>query len=128
MEKYLYVRGDSVLIDDDDNAGSNLFPVSSFLGAEATSDTTLSLYFKQRKNTFMAADSATTEGKSDIVVLTHTANKHKEVMSAIVNAITGIPTKYKKEAIITIADDVTSEYISEFVTAVGSPTIAAGNS
>jgi|688.fasta_scaffold700249_2 hypothetical protein len=128
MEKFLYVRSTTAIADDDDNAGSNLFPASSFLGAESTSDTSLSLYFKQRKNQFLAADSATTEGKADVVVLTCTANKQKEVMLAIAEAITGVAKKYSKTGIITIADDYTAEYISEYVTAVGDPTIAAGNS
>jgi len=128
MEKYFYVRKDSTLANDDDNVnGSNLFPVSAFKGAEATSDTELVLYFNQRINWGLAADSATTEGASDKVTLTVTTNKHKQVLQAIADSLSDQRTNaYRNSMMIVLFDAVTTEAISSFVTAA-TPSLAAAN-
>jgi hypothetical protein len=127
MEKFFYVRKDATLANDDDNVnGSNLFPVSAFSGAEATSDTALVLYFKQRINWQLPNDSATTEGASDKVTLTIGANKHKTVLQSIATAVAGTTKKYKNESFIVIFDAVTGDTIDSNISAV-TPAIAAAN-
>lgn len=127
MEKYFYVRKDSNLANDDDNVnGSNLFPVSSFTGAEATADGTLVLYFKQRINFSTISDSVLTEGRNDTLSLAIGNNKHKDVLQSITAALVGNTKKYKDTAFIVIFDAVTGEKIDSNITAV-TPAIAAAN-
>jgi len=127
MEKYFYVRKDATLANDDDNVnGSNLFPVSAFLGAEATAVGTLVLYFNQRKNQMLPFDTAGAEGKADTITLTIGNNKQKDVLQSITTALAGKVKKYKDTAFIVIFDAVTGEKIDSNITAV-TPAIAAAN-
>ena len=111
MEKYFYVRKDSTIGNDDDNEnGSNLFPVSTFLGIEATSDTTSTMYFTGRANSFAAGGNAGADADniSDTIVITHGTNDHKAVFEAIVKAINGGPSSSNQGGFIVLFDAVNS--------------------
>ena len=137
MENYLYFRTNATLAQDDDVAQSGLFPVSSFLGMHPTSDTALTLFFKPRQlvdstssvalnplqgQTVTASTLQTIASKteSDNVILTVTANKHKEVMQAICNTMT-----QSQAGFINVADDEsgTPSYLHPNITACGAITI-----
>ena len=45
-QKYLYFRTEATDADDDGTGNSALFPASSLMGIQPTSDTALTLYFK----------------------------------------------------------------------------------
>ena len=114
MAKYLYFRAGATLATDDDNAeGSNMVPASDLISMEATSDTTLTLRFKPRMNAF-GQSAADGDDITDSVVLTHGVNKQKGVMGALAKAI----NYGGSDAMIVVADDVDSEYISDDVTSV----------
>jgi len=136
MEAYLYFRTQATLADDDDIAQSAMFSASNFRGCYPTSDTALKLHFK---SVFLdsAATSRVIQGdtdatatsimvqhdhdiRTDTVILNVTANKHKEVMTAIAN------TMAKTQAgFINIADDVSSSptYLHANITSCGAITI-----
>ena len=99
MEKYLYFRTEATLADDDGTGNSVLFPASSFMGAEPTSDTSITVFFKSMKNDNVNDDHTV----SDSVVLTTATNKAKEAMMAIVDAIVG--NTFSKSSFITVIDD-----------------------
>ena len=91
MDKYFYVRKDSTIGNDDDAVnGSNLFPVATWLGMESTSDTTSTMYFKGRVNSFSGGEGANADYISDTIVLTHAANDHLAVYQAIVAAVNAV--------------------------------------
>ena len=140
MENYLYFRTNATLAQDDDVAQSGLFPVSSFLGMHPTSDTALTLFFKPRQlvdstssvalnplqgQTVTASTLQTIASKteSDNVILTVTANKHKEVMQALCNTMT-----QSQAGFINVADDVSGNpsYLHPNITACGAITIESG--
>tara|TARA_R100001163_G_scaffold65767_1_gene64644 strand:+ start:2095 stop:2433 length:339 start_codon:yes stop_codon:yes gene_type:complete len=80
------------------------YPVSNFRGFGSTaSTTTLGLHF----GGLLGQD----EDAFDVVTLTVTANKQKEVMETIVQAI-----NYGKEAFVVVSDDSNSIFISPDVT------------
>ena len=137
MENYLYFRTQATLAQDDDVAQSGLFPVSSFLGMHPTSDTALTLFFKPRQlvdstssvalnplqgQTVAASTLQTIASKTetDNVILTITANKHKEVMQALCNTMT-----QSQAGFINVADDEsgTPSYLHANITACGAITI-----
>tara|TARA_R100000544_G_C2168461_1_gene31057 strand:+ start:19 stop:474 length:456 start_codon:yes stop_codon:yes gene_type:complete len=135
METYLYFRTQATLADDDDIAQSAMFPASSFLGCHPTGDAILKLHFKsmnlqdvsatrviQNDTDITSASIMVKQGhdlETDVVFLTITANKHKEVMTAIANAIS------QPGGMIVVADDLTNntEYLHANITACGSITI-----
>ena len=139
MENYLYFRTQATLANDDDVAQSGLFPVSSFLGMHPTSDTALTLFFKPRQLVDSTAmhvletDEKATAGaaastlqqlsnktEADNVVLTVTANKHKEVMQALADTMT-----QSQAGFINVADDVSGapSYLHANITSCGAITI-----
>ena len=140
MENYLYFRTQATLANDDAVADSGLFPVSSFLGMHPTSDTALTLFFKPRK--FVDSTSSValnpiqgqtvaastlqiiaSKTEADSVILTITANKHKEVMQALCNTMT-----QSQAGFINVADDEsgTPSYLHPNITACGTITIETG--
>ena len=139
MENYLYFRTNATLAQDDDVAQSGLFPVSSFLGMHPTSNTALTLFFKPRllvdSTSSLALNQDTdlvtvstlqtlaSKTESDSVVLTITANKHKEVMQALCNTMT-----QSQAGFINVADDVSGapSYLHPNITACGAITIETG--
>tara|TARA_R110002012_G_scaffold50120_2_gene129743 strand:- start:731 stop:1105 length:375 start_codon:yes stop_codon:yes gene_type:complete len=117
-EKYLYFRGDATIGNDDDAAdGSNLYPLSSFRGMESVSDTTITMFFAQKHNSFASHDDAAF-GKNDRVTLTVGTNDQKNVMKEIAVALSG-----SESAFIIVADDVAGEYLVSGVTAVSDFTV-----
>ena len=126
MEKYFYVRKDSTIGNDDDSTnGSNLFPLSTFRGMEATSDTTSTLYFQGRINHLAHADASPALQRNDSVVITHATNDHKAVFQAIVAAING-GVGSSRDGFIVLFDAVNSIALGG-ITAV-TPTIIATQS
>ena len=124
MAKYLYFRATDTLTDDDDAAnGSNMVNAEDLISIEATSDTTVTMRFKPRMNAFAAGGNAAADADNltDSVVLTHAANKSKNVMGAIARAI----NYGGSDSMVVVADDVDSEYVTSEVTAVGTFAIAA---
>jgi len=136
MEAYLYFRTQATIADDDDIAQSVMFSASSFMGCYPISDTSLKLHFKSifiqnvaatrviQNDTDLTSASIMVKQPHDLhtdhVILTITANKHKEVMQAIVN------TMSKPQAgFINIADDVSGapSYLHPNITACGAITI-----
>ena len=138
MENYLYFRTQATLANDDAVADSGLFPASSFLGMHPTSDTALTLFFKPRQlvdstssvalnqdtdlTTVSTLQTLASKTESDNVVLTITANKHKEVMQALCNSMT-----QSQAGFINVADDVsgTPSYLHPNITACGAITVTA---
>jgi|TARA_R100000482_G_scaffold117740_1_gene61456 hypothetical protein len=119
--KYLYFRSDSTLANDDDSAaGSNAYPVSSFLGMESTSDTSLTMYFKPKVNAFSGGEAANVDYLNDSVALTCGTNKQKEVMNTIIREI----NKGGGDDFIVVADDQESVYL-DGITAVADFSVAA---
>ena len=135
METYLYFRTQATLADDDDIAQSAMFPSSGFTGCYPVSDTTIKLHFKSIIMQDAAAtrviqnDTDHTEASimvkqphdivTDSVILTITANKHKKVMNAIVNALAG------GERFVVVADDLTgaTDYLHANITACSTITV-----
>jgi len=135
MENYLYFRTQATAADDDDIAQSAMFPASSFLGCYPASDSSLKLHFKSvffqdvsatrviQNDTDLTSASIMVKQPHDLhtdhVLLTITANKHKKVMKAIVNALTG------GERFVVVADDLSgaTDYLHANITACGSITI-----
>tara|TARA_R110001592_G_scaffold4958_1_gene27294 strand:- start:2136 stop:2597 length:462 start_codon:yes stop_codon:yes gene_type:complete len=141
-ENYLYFRTQATIADDDDIAQSAMFPASSFMGCYPTTDTTLKVHFKSiilqdvaatrviQQDTDLATASIMVKQPHDLptdhVLLTITANKHKEVMKAISVAI----NTYEYGGFITIADNKTgvTEYLDTNITACSTITINTGAS
>jgi hypothetical protein len=122
-EKYLYFRGDATLGNDDDNAdGSNVYPLSSFKGMESVSDTTFTLFFEQKHNSFASGHDDATFGINDQVTLTCGTNLQKASMKALAEAFASA-----KSSFLVVADDVTGEYLVNGVTAVSDFVVQADN-
>ena len=123
MQKYLYFRTESSVGDDDGTGNSAMFPASSFLGAEPTSDTSITVFFKSMKNVNNHDDHTV----SDSVVLTTATNKAKEAMKAIVDAVVG--NTFSKSSFISVIDDVDGTGIAtSVITACGTITVDAAHS
>jgi hypothetical protein len=88
--KYLYFRTEATDANDDAAGDSALFPVSSLMGMQPTSDTALTLYFKSMlrgSGNEGAGDALANLDNNDSVTVTVSANTHLAAMRAIVNAI-----------------------------------------
>tara|TARA_Y100000004_G_scaffold189934_1_gene246295 strand:- start:444 stop:839 length:396 start_codon:yes stop_codon:yes gene_type:complete len=126
MEKYLYFRTEATDADDDATGDSALFPASSLMGMQPTSDTALTLYFKSmvRRNPTGSVDSANSLDNHDSVVVTIPANTHITAMRAISEII----NKTESSAFIVVANDDSggTEYLSgSGITACSTITVAA---
>ena len=123
MQKYLYFRTEATLADDDGTGNSAVFPAASFLGAEPTSDTSITVFFKSMKNAHAHDDHSI----SDSVVLTVGTNKGKEAMKAIVDAVVG--NTFSKSSFISVIDDVDGTGIApSIISACGTITVDAAHS
>jgi len=88
--KYLYFRTEATDANDDAAGDSALFPVSSLMGMQPTSDTALTLYFKSMlrgSGNEGAGDALANLDNNDSVTVTISANTHLAAMTAIINAI-----------------------------------------
>ena len=107
MEKYLYFM-EATDGQFDTAQDAVCYPVSSFQGFSASgTQTTLLLHFSG----VLGQD----EDAYDVVTLTITANKQKEVMTAIAQAITGAKSPHS-DGVIVVADDTNSVYADSRIT------------
>ena len=107
MEKFLYFmeQTDGAF---DAAQDAVCYPVSSLQGFSADGTTTqLALHFSG----VLGQD----EDAYDVVTLTITANKQKEVMTAIAQAITGAKSPHS-DGVIVVADDTNSVYADSRIT------------
>ena len=89
-QKYLYFRTEATDANDDATGDSALFPVSSLMGMQPTSDTALTLYFKSMlrgSGNEGAGDALANLDNNDSVIVTISANTHLVAMRAIIDAI-----------------------------------------
>ena len=114
--KYLYFAN-AIGGDGFDQNEMITYPATALRAIEpADGGTTLNLWFSPAEFTTVAATDDV-----DLVQLTVTALKHKEVIEAIVSAI-----KFPHSgALIVVADEVNSEYLHTNITAVAAITKAA---
>ena len=122
MEKFLYFRSDATLANDDDAAGSVVFPLSKLQGIVAgdvattgvitASDTAISLAFTPM---MVQIGGGSDTQVVDVVVLTVATNTAKDVQRAIVQAINGGP---HSDGFITIFDAVTGVSVDSNLTAI----------
>ena len=139
MEKYLYFR---TVADEDDDDGdtasggvaptSIAIPASSIVGMAPSAAGTLTIWFQSVRNRIAGATGE--EVIKDSVVLNITTKRHKKVMDAIIRSINGGP---HSDGWIVVADDMTTNYANETVTAnyihkdltsCGAINVAAANS
>jgi hypothetical protein len=120
-EKYLYFRTTATLADDDDSATSGLIPASAITGMHPTTDTALRIYYSPRIP-FASDGQDGNVINNDFVQVNVTANKHKEVMKAIVKLV----NDPFGDSFIVIADDVTKEYAHTNITDMGAVTPDGG--
>ncbi len=121
MEKFLYFRGvDTTLANDDAIEDSVMYPLSALIGMHPSSDTALTINFKnvqrpEGHGNSLVTDNAANLPLVDKVVLTVGENRHKQAMRAIADKIN--EPLSKDNGFVVIADDVSSEYVSTDVTA-----------
>tara|TARA_R100000655_G_scaffold20636_1_gene42574 strand:+ start:2618 stop:3043 length:426 start_codon:yes stop_codon:yes gene_type:complete len=112
-QKYLYFRTEATDANDDASGDSALFPASSLMGMQPTSDTALTLYFKSMlrgSGNEGAADSLANLDNNDSVIVTISANTHLAAMRAIIDAI----NNPNLPSVIVVANDDSggTEYLS----------------
>jgi len=125
--KYLYFRTEATDANDDATGDSALFPASSLMGMQPTSDTALTLYFKSMlrgSGNEGAADALANLDNNDSVILTVSANTHLVAMKAIVEAINN--DNYPAFLVIANDDSGGTEYLAgSGVSACGTISVAA---
>jgi len=125
-QKYLYFRTEATDGNDDATGDSALFPASSLMGMQPTSDTTLTLYFKSMlrgSGNEGAGDALANLDNNDSVILTVSANTHLVAMKAIIEAI----NNDNFPAVIIVANDDSggTEYLAgSGVSACGTISVA----
>ena len=103
-QKYLYFRTEATDANDDATGDSALFPASSLMGMQPTSDTALTLYFKSMlrgSGNEGAGDALANLDNNDSVTVTISANTHLVAMRAIGEAI----NNQSLPAVLIIAND-----------------------
>ena len=108
IDKYLYFRAVTDQNSDDGIDDSVYVPIRSITGMTPTSATALTIYFQSIYNEMGDAESE--DVLNDSVVLTVTAGKMKQAMAAIAASMTS--NKLYQDGSITIADDVTTTYLT----------------
>ena len=114
MEKYLYFckggSADKLFNAEHDVA---VYPVSSFRGFtnQTTTQTHLAMCFKPIEGEVGDADGGG-DDVNDVVTLTITANKHKEVIEAILAAIDAPKVAGTGKSMIVIADLMLQEFLA----------------
>ncbi len=113
MEKYLYFCKGAT--DGLYNVAHDVavYPVSRFRGFtnQSTTQTELSMLFEPMEGEVGDADGGG-DDVCDVVVLTITSDKHKEVISSILAAIDAPKISGTGKSLITIADVMNSEFLS----------------
>jgi|TARA_R110001592_G_scaffold128813_2_gene341024 hypothetical protein len=123
-EKYLYFRKGPALADDDDSANSCCFPLSSLAGMHPSDDDHLTLAFKSMVNHDGFTHGADEVVISDLVILTHAANNHRDVMQSLVDLF----ASNQKDGMLVIGDAVTGDFCNGLITAIDTITIDGINS
>ena len=113
-QKYLYFRTEAADADDDATGDSALFPASSLMGMQPTSDTALTLYFKSMVRGTPSGnepDADESFDNNDYVVVTISANTHLAAMRAIVEII----NNDNSSAFVVVANDDSggTEYLAD---------------
>lgn len=101
MEKYLYFRvGTATASEDDEATGSNLYPVSHFMGATSGTsdadgavtddDNAISLYLKPIRKT-QTAEGGTHDGDVDVIVLACAQYGQRQLLKDLIAKINGGP-------------------------------------
>jgi|TARA_R110002096_G_C14468270_1_gene712844 hypothetical protein len=109
MDKYLYFRSVTDQDADDGSADSIYVPAKAITGLVPTSVTALTIFFESMLN--QAGNGTDDENViSDSIILTCTQGKVKQAMRDIVNAINS--NKLYNDGVITVADDVTTTYLT----------------
>ena len=125
--KYLYFRREATDANDDATGDSALFPATSLMGMQPTSDTALTLYFKSMlrgSGNEGAADSADNLDNNDSVIVTVSANTHLVAMTTIIEAINN--DNYPAVLIIANNDSGGTEYLAgSGISACGTISVAA---
>jgi len=121
MEKFFYFRNVSAIADDDGIENSVAYAVSSLIGMFPSSDTALTMTFKnvqrpEGHGNSLVLDNAANLPLVDTIVLTTGTNKAKEAMRAIVDKMH--EPVGRDNGFIVIADNVASEYVSGDVSGV----------
>ena len=125
--KFLYFRTEATDANDDATGDSALFPASSLMGMQPTSDTALTLYFKSmlRGSGNEGADNTLANlDNNDSVTVTIPNNTHLVAMKKIAEAITNPASG----AVIIVANDDSggTEYLSgSGITACGTISVTA---
>ena len=130
MERYLYFRADSTLTnDDDETAGSKVYPVSAFRGMVAGTATALgvvaddadafSMFFDPKGHITAGgdADGATGDHTDVVVVAITTDNNQKAVMKSILQAMNGAVNGVQ-QGFIEIFDAVTGYKVNSDIEGV----------
>ena len=125
--KYLYFRTEATDANDDAAGDSAMFPVSSLMGMQPTSDTALTLYFKSMlrgSGNEGAGDALANLDNNDSVIVTISANTHLAAIRAIVDAI----NNQSLPNVLVIANDDSggTEYLAgSGISACGTISVAA---
>ena len=101
MEKYLYFRvGTATASEDDEATGSNLYPISHFMGATSGTsdadgavtddDNAISLYLKPIRKT-QTAEGGTHDGDVDVIVLACAQYGQRQLLKDLIAKINGGP-------------------------------------
>ena len=102
MEKYLYFRvGTATASEDDEATGSNLYPVSHFMGATSGTadangavtdeDNAISLYLKPIRRIAGEAEAAAGDGDPDVIVLACAQYGQRQLIKDLIAKINGGP-------------------------------------
>ena len=102
MEKYLYFRvGTATASEDDEATGSNLYPVSHFLGATSGTsdgngavtddDNAISLYLKPIRRIPGEIEGAAGDGDPDVIVLACAQYGQRQLLKDLIAKINGGP-------------------------------------
>ena len=110
MDRYFYFRTVTTAGADDNIDDSVLVPVDNITGIYARNDTQIEVYFE----TISVTSAEMSAVANDFVQLTCASSKTNEIMQAICEAANNGP---HEDGITVIADDLTSTYISEHITA-----------
>ena len=126
MEKYLYFRvGTATATEDDEATGSNLYPVSHFLGATSGTsdangavtddDNAISLYLKPIRKTQTQEDNAA-DADPDVIVLACAQYGQRQLLKDLIAKINGGP---HDDNFITLFDGYVDKPASAPTSAVG---------
>ena len=97
-----------MFIDGADDAAT--YPASRLIGMTCAGDGALLMRFESSIGSF-----GTDGAANDLVTLTITANKHNEVMTAIVQAISGAKSPHS-DGMIIVSDDSNSVFLDSRIT------------